>query len=173
MRPGEVTLSHGEIDRLAVVQALEGGRLQQADAAWQLGVSIRQVKRLLQRYREQGPGAWRPGMGASGPTMRSASRFESTRCNSYARTTPISARPLRRKKLTEAHGLRLSRETLRQWLMTAGLWAPRRQPGRRSHPRRPRRPCCGDLIQIDDLGRTTAAHRSRSAQHPCHRGLVA
>jgi hypothetical protein len=47
MRSGEVTLSHGEIDRLAVVQALEGGRLKQADAAWQLGLSIRQVKRLL------------------------------------------------------------------------------------------------------------------------------
>jgi hypothetical protein len=52
MRSGEVTLSHGEIDRLAVVQALEGGRLKQADAAWQLGLSIRQVKRLLWRYRE-------------------------------------------------------------------------------------------------------------------------
>ena len=49
MRSGEVTLSHGEIDRLAVVQALEGGRLKQADAAWQLGLSIRQVKRLLQK----------------------------------------------------------------------------------------------------------------------------
>jgi transposase len=149
MRSGEVTLSHGEIDRLAVVQALEGGRLKQADAAWQLGVSIRQVKRLLRRYREQGPGGMasrhrgqRPNNAFSPAVREHALQLVRTR---YADFGPTLAQ----EKLTEEHGLRLSRETLRQWLMAAGLWVPKRQPGRRNHPRRPRRPCYGELIQID------------------------
>ena len=149
MRSGEVTLSHGEIDRLAVVQALEGGRLKQADAAWQLGLSIRQVKRLLRRYREQGPGGMasrhrgqRPNNALS-PALR-AHALQLVRTH-YADFGPTLAQ----EKLTEAHGLRVSRETLRQWLIAAGIWAPKRHPGRRKHPRRPRRPCYGELIEID------------------------
>src|SRR5262249_53565731 len=53
------------------------------------------------------------------------------------------------QKLTEDHGLVLSVETLRGWLITAGLWLPRAQRARRSYPPRPRRACRGELVQID------------------------
>jgi hypothetical protein len=56
---------------------------------------------------------------------------------------------LAHEKLTELHGLRLSVETLRHWMIEDGLWIPRacREP-RIQQPRR-RRPCRGELIQID------------------------
>jgi hypothetical protein len=53
------------------------------------------------------------------------------------------------EKLTEQHGARLSRETLRKWMMAAGLWLPRAQRRQRPHPPRYRRPCLGELVQID------------------------
>ena len=53
------------------------------------------------------------------------------------------------QKLTEDHDLVLSVQTLRGWLITAGLWLPRLQRARRSYPPRPRRACLGQLVQID------------------------
>ena len=40
-----------EIDRLQVIQALTDKRPGQAAAARQLGLSVRQIKRLVRRYR--------------------------------------------------------------------------------------------------------------------------
>jgi len=52
------------------------------------------------------------------------------------------------EKLSERDGLRVSRETLRQWMTAAGYWKPRR-PAREVHLWRPRRPCLGELVQMD------------------------
>src|SRR4029453_11123800 len=41
------------------------------------------------------------------------------------------------------------RETIRQWMMAAGLWKDRRQRMRPVHQPRYRRDCVGELIQID------------------------
>src|SRR6185369_17180872 len=53
------------------------------------------------------------------------------------------------QKLTEEHALALSVETLRGWMIAAGIWVPRTQRARRSCPPRVRRACLGELIQID------------------------
>ena len=53
------------------------------------------------------------------------------------------------QKLTEDHGLTLSIETLRAWMITAGLWVARAHRAPRSYPPRTRRACLGELIQID------------------------
>ena len=52
------------------------------------------------------------------------------------------------EKLAERDGLRVSRETLRGWMMAEGLWTPRR-PRREVHLWRPRRPSFGELVQMD------------------------
>ncbi len=53
------------------------------------------------------------------------------------------------EKLVEQHGYRLSVETLRQWMIAEGLWKPKKRKAARIHQRRPRRPCPGELVQID------------------------
>src|ERR1019366_4103495 len=40
-------------------------------------------------------------------------------------------------------------ETLRQWMSAAGIWLPRSERRKRPHPPRYRRPCVGELVQID------------------------
>jgi hypothetical protein len=50
--------------------------------------------------------------------------------------------------LAEKHGLEVSRETLRQWMIGAGLWLSREQR-RRFHQPRLRREASGELVQID------------------------
>ena len=55
---------------------------------------------------------------------------------------------LAREKLAELHGRHVSRETLRKWMVEDGLWVLRKLRRRAQQPRR-RRPCVGELIQID------------------------
>lgn len=56
---------------------------------------------------------------------------------------------LAREKLEERHGLLLGKETVRRIMIRAGLWLPRKQRAVRIPQPRYRRPCTGELIQID------------------------
>ncbi|GEK71039.1 Integrase core domain-containing protein [Paracoccus denitrificans] len=56
--------------------------------------------------------------------------------------------PMMQRKLHERHGIRVSSESLRQWMMAAGLWQSRAQR-RRVHQPRLRRESLAELIQID------------------------
>lgn len=54
------------------------------------------------------------------------------------------------EKLLELHALRVSKDTLRAWLIGAGIWIPRRERSRTPHQPRHRRECIGELVQIDE-----------------------
>src|SRR5258707_6661765 len=56
------------------------------------------------------------------------------------------------EKLADLHDIHLARETVRQWMITAGLWKDRRAPLKPVHQPRDRRDCLGELIQIDGSG---------------------
>lgn len=50
-----VTMSHKELGRLQIIQESINRHITQEQAAARIGISIRQVKRLVQRYRNEGP----------------------------------------------------------------------------------------------------------------------
>ena len=149
MGDGEVLLSAGEADRLAVVREVVEGRLRQSEAARRLGLGVRQVKRLARRYRERGAAGLasarrgRPSNNAIGAAVRR--EVIGLVRDRYPDFGPTFAC----EKLVEEHGHRLSAETLRGWMIEDGLWEPRPRRAIREHPSRPRRECPGDLVQID------------------------
>ena len=51
----QVTMSMRELDRLKIIQAIVDGELRASLAAERLGMSTRQIRRLAQRYRVEGP----------------------------------------------------------------------------------------------------------------------
>jgi hypothetical protein len=51
--------------------------------------------------------------------------------------------------LEEKHQIQVSRETLRQWMMTAGIWRTRRRGCEQVHVWRERRASVGELVQWD------------------------
>ena len=53
------------------------------------------------------------------------------------------------EKLREVHEIAVGRETLRLWMIGAGIWADRKQRRKRVHQPRHRRECVGELVQID------------------------
>ena len=54
MTKGVMTLSYQELDRIELIQAVISKRITQREAADRLSLSLRQTKRLIQRYRRQG-----------------------------------------------------------------------------------------------------------------------
>ena len=50
-----ITMGMRELDRLKTVQAVVDGNLKPGLAARRLGVSARQLRRLVRRYRDEGP----------------------------------------------------------------------------------------------------------------------
>ena len=65
-----IILSKKELDRASIIKATIDKRVRQREAAWQLGLSVRQVKRLARRYREGEPGAWYQATEGSGQATR-------------------------------------------------------------------------------------------------------
>ena len=145
----EGVLSLVEADRAVVIGQVAEKRLRQRAAAERLGVSVRQVKRLLARYREHGPAGLVSGHrgkvsnNAVAPAVWGAV-MELVR-ERYADFGPTFAR----EKLVEVHGYRLSVETLRKWMVAEGVWRAKARRAARVHQSRPRRECVGDLVQID------------------------
>lgn len=145
---GWVAMSERDLQRVEVLTEVLGGRRTAVSAASVLEVSERQVWRLLRRYRTGGAGALadqargRPSNNRLGQGVRE--RALELVGKHYRDFGPTLAAEM----LAEKHGLEVSRETLRHWMVEAGLWLSRRQR-RQFHPPRLRRERCGELIQID------------------------
>ena len=144
-----VTLNMRELDRLKVIQAIVDMGLKPGRAAERLGLTVRQVERLVIRYQESG---------AAGLASRRRGRSGNRKLDEglaqqalaiirerYADFGPTLAC----EKLWECHGIRMAKETVRRLMTDAGLWIPRRQRPPKIYQPQARRACLGELIQID------------------------
>nr|WP_257139572.1 ISNCY family transposase [Burkholderia sp. MSMB1826] len=150
MQPaGLVTLTMRELDRLKVIQAVVDTGLKPGRAAERLGLSVRQVERLIIRYREQGASGVASGRRGR-PGNRKLDAGLALRALTVIRERYADFGPtLACEKLWECHGIRLAKETVRKLMTDAGLWIPRRQRPPKVYQPRARRACLGELIQID------------------------
>jgi transposase len=138
-----------ELDRLKVIQAVVDSGLKPGRAAERLGLSVRQVERLVIRYREHGPGGIASGRRGR-PGNRKLDEGLTLRALTVIRERYADFGPtLACEKLWECHGIRLAKETVRKLMTEAGLWIPRRQRPPKVYQPRARRACLGELIQID------------------------
>ncbi len=144
---GWVTMSERDLQRVEVLSEVMSGRLTVASAAAVLALSIRQAYRLLKAYRHGGGALVHRGRGRpSNNRIQDGVRDHALELvrTSYADLGPTLAAEM----LAQKHGLSVSRETVRSWMMDAGLWLSRKQR-RRFHQPRLRREAYGELVQID------------------------
>lgn len=141
-------MSERELNRIEVLSQVTQGRMTAVTAANVLGLSRRQVHRLLKTFQADGPAAIRHkarGRASNNRIDPAVRDFAVT----LVRETYIDFGPtLAAEKLEEDHGLKISRETLRKWMQDAGIWLSRKHR-RTFHQPRLRRECYGELIQID------------------------
>ena len=144
-----LTMSKKERTRLEVMKQLEEKRLKQKEAAEILGVSVRHIKRLLRRYRQEGPaGLVSKRRGKPSNHRLAPEVIAKARDLLYERYHDFGP-TLAHEKLTEKHDLTISRERVRQLMIAEGLWKARRAIRVPIHQMRVRRACRGELVQID------------------------
>ena len=122
-----VTLTMEELERLEVLTRLAERRLPLRRAAEQLQLSPRQVRRLARRFAAGGAAALasRQRGRASNRRLSSATQERALALvrEHYSDFGPTFAH----QKLTEEHAVGCSVETLRGWMIAAGIWVPRSQ----------------------------------------------
>ncbi|MGF6536879.1 ISNCY family transposase [Paraburkholderia youngii] len=144
-----ITMTMRELDRFKVIQDVADGKLKLSRAAERLGLTTRQIRRLVGRLRDHGA----PGLVSRRRSKPSNNRLDAVtadRAISIIRDRYADFGPtLACEKLRECHGLTLSKETVRHLMTDAGLWVPRKQRPPKVYQPRARRACLGELIQID------------------------
>jgi transposase len=125
-RSATVTMTMRDLDRLKVIQAVVDGDLRTGRAGQRLGLTARQVRRLVERYRTEGP---------IGLVSRQRNRPSNNRLDTAVATEVVRllreryddfGPTLAAEKLRTLHGIDLAKETIRQLQIEAGLWIPRR-----------------------------------------------
>lgn len=144
-----LTMSTLELTRLGVMERLAGGELTQAQAAGQLGLSVRQVKRLWRSFSLKGPVGLQSTRRGKPSNRRLEPQIVQRALDLVHRHYPDFGPTFAAEKLRERHDLQIDHETLRRAMITAGLWKLQRKRRLRVQPPRERRPCFGELAQID------------------------
>jgi transposase len=146
-------MSTTELRRAGVLARVAAGTLKLGSAAALMEVSYRQAKRLYRRYRAEG---------AKGLKHRSAGRVSNRATDPQQRDRVLTlirekysgsvderfGPTLAAEHLSSEDGVTVDHETLRRWMLAAGLWNRGRK--RRAHRRRRERKAhFGELVQLD------------------------
>lgn len=142
-------MSTKELTRVEVMQRLKAKTLTQREAAEMLGLSVRQVKRLWRQYRQGGAKHLRSKRRGRPSNHQLPPDVQEQALELIRARYPDFGPTLAHEKLTEVHGLTVSREAVRQWMIAEALWKPKQAKHPVIHPLRPRRACLGELVQID------------------------
>jgi transposase len=146
-------MSARELTRVEVLSRVKAGTLSVQSAATLLVVSYRQAKRLVRRYRAEGAkGLKHQSAGrASNHARPTAERERALALVREKYSGPVDVRfgpTLAAEHLASEDGITVHHDTLRRWMLTAGLWsrARTRAPHRQ---RRARKAHFGELVQLD------------------------
>ena len=144
-----VSMSQQELSRFDTVLRVERRELRPEDAAALLGISRRQVFRLLDRLRSDGAEGLVSGKRGK-PSNRRLSDALRQHAIALVQAHYADFGPtLAAEHLAERHDVRISHESLRKLMIEAGLWKDRQARRPRPYQPRYRRDCRGELVQID------------------------
>jgi hypothetical protein len=149
MQEEELLLKQRDRDFLKVLHEVRKGHITQRQGAEQLNVTDRWIRELLGRIGEDGDRAViHRGRDRPSP-RRIAEKVQKRAVEIVAREYADFGPTLAAEYLARDHAIAVSRETLRQWMLQAGLWKKRKQRLAEIHVWRRRRSCFGELVQWD------------------------
>lgn len=142
-------MSQKELSRFDIIKRVVDKMIKQTEAARVLCLSYRQTQRLVQTYLKEGV----KGLISKKRGKASNHRFSKkikTNARELIESIYVDFGPkFASEKLEENHKIKISKETLRQWMIEWGVWEPSRRKQAQIHQQRKRRPCFGELVQID------------------------
>src|SRR5881394_231108 len=145
-----IAMSQEERDALEWLKRAKDGSMTQREAAERMGVSDRWVRKLLQRIDKQGDAAVVHGLRGRpsnrklpGKTQRQALAI--LKLPDWHDFGPTFAA----EQLAKRHQIQVGKETLRGWMIEAGMWQSQSRQAEAVHPWRARRSGFGELVQWD------------------------
>src|SRR5258708_31276201 len=145
-----IAMSQEERDELHWLKRVEAGSMTQREGAEKMGVRARWVRKLVKRMKNQGDAVVVHGLRG-----RASNRKLSAATQRQAMT--ILKNPdwhdfgptFAAEQLAKRHQIHVGKETLRGWMIEAGLWKNKVQTIEDMHVWRPRRTGFGELVQWD------------------------
>jgi hypothetical protein len=143
-------MTQADRDRLVALKKAKKKLITQKEAAEELGITERHVRRLLRQLKRRGDKAVVHALRGL-PSNRKIS------ADTEQEAIAILTQPVYRgfgptlaaEYLAKKHDIEVSRETVRQWMIGAKLWRADKQRIGKIHEWRPRRSRVGELVQWD------------------------
>jgi transposase len=143
-------MRQGDRDRLVTLRKAKKRLITQRQAAEELGLSVRQVKRLVWALKKRGDKAVIHGLRGKASNQRIAQTVEEEAVQILSTDLYKGFGPtLASEYLADKHDIEVSKETVRQWMIRAKLWRAKEQKVKAVHVWRPRRSRLGELVQWD------------------------
>ena len=145
----KLKMSVKEAERLSAMKQVDKKLLTIKRASEELGISLRQAKRIRKRYLKRGEAGLiseKRGM----PSNRKLPEETRNRVMILLTTRYTDFGPtLASETLEKRDKIKVSGETLRKWMTEQGIWKPKRKKEPRVYRRRARRSRFGELLQGD------------------------
>ncbi len=146
---GVISMNCKETERIAIMDNLITKLIKQKHASKQLGISIRQIQRMVKRYKREGvAGLTHKSRGRVGNRALCQGKKEQI-IDLIKKQYPDFGPTFTAEKLAERDSVIVSRETVRQLMIAEQLWRAKQRKEVAIHTYRERRSCVGELVQLD------------------------
>jgi transposase len=150
MEEGHLLMTQADRDRLVALKKVKKKRITQREAAEELGLSVRHVKRLIYALKKHGDKAVVHGLRGRPSNRRIEEKIERRAVKILSAPVYEGFGPtLAAEYLGEKHGIEASQETVRKWMIGGKLWRGKKAQVKQVHVWRPRRSRFGELVQWD------------------------
>jgi transposase len=145
-----IAMSQEERDKLEWLRRARDKLVSQREAAEKIGVSERWVRKLLRRMRKHGDAVVVHGLRGRASNRKIAMETQKRAMELLKQPDWHDFGPtFASEQLAKRHGIVVSDETLRHWMIEGGLWKPGARRIEEAHFWRPRRTAFGELVQWD------------------------
>jgi len=143
-------MTQAERDRLVALKKAKKKLITQKQAAEELGITERHVRRLLRELKRRGDKIVAHGLRGLPSNRKISADKEKEAVGILSQPVYRGFGPtLASEYLAKKHNIDVSRETARQWMIRAKLWRARKEHVEKIHEWRPRRSRFGELVQWD------------------------
>ncbi len=145
-----IAMNQEERDKLDWLKRASDKLISQREAAERIGVSERWVRKLLKRMKKQGDAVAVHGLRGRASNRKIGAQTQQRAMEFLKQPDWHDFGPtFASEQLAKRHGIAASDETVRRWMIEAGLWKPGARRVEEAHYWRPRRSAFGELVQWD------------------------
>ena len=150
MRKDIIKMSKKELNRLEVIHKVLEKRIKQKVAAELLNLCVRQVGRIVKKVRQQGDTSIVHGNRGNKSNRKFSDKFRKNVLKIVKKKYHDFGPTFATEKLEELDNTKVSKETLRIWMIEEHIWTPRKLKNKgKVHLWRERKECFGEMVLLD------------------------